>query len=454
MIASKTVRMRRQAWVLACVIAAGAASAGESADEPRPLGEQREYDRAWGLSLRPPQGTRVLRRTADDYLMRIEDEDGTFRLFLSVKRLKRPLTITQVLDAWQEQISRVHPTTRQGGRRELKVADRPAGVVYADVPRTRGEGRMVLGHGYVQMAPDTFALLEIESPIEHRPMATATFEAVLSTLELGGIEQVEADRTAAAQRALELHEKLTPKALHASLIEEQIFRIVESEAGRSKGKDIGWMRVRQTVSERVEKRGVFVEVRARVFIEDQIYDSQAGYFVSDDRTYEDWSVKTTQRTNARAPRPSATRPRDRTSRPALDDPTPTTTETGIRTSGAIEVRIDSPGRGAQTFSLTPPPTAYLSQAEAWLLPQIVPPDQPVTYGFYWYSPNHQKLVYRTDQVVPALDRFTLISRPAPNDPELRATYRGDRTLIEKNLSPTRKLVPTTAEQLRRIWPEG
>lgn len=437
--------------LLICSLALTAAAQ----DTARPLSETREQERAWGLSLRPPQGTRVLRRTADDYLMRIEDEEGQFRIFLSVKRLKRAISIPQVLEAWQEQVSKVHETAQPLDRRELQVANRPAGVVYVEVPRTRGDGRVLLGQGYVQMTPDTFALLEVESPIEHRALASATFEAVLASVELAGVEQVEAERMAASQRAIEFQQALTPALLREALIEQQIFRIVETAEGGgargSKPNDVGWMRVRQGTAERVEKPGVYVEVQARIFIEDQVYDSLAGYFWADDGTYEDWSVKTTQRPAGKSPR---RKPDNRRPGGLSDDTTPTATETGIRTGETIELRIDRQGSGAQTFSLTAPPTAYLSQAHAWLLPQIVPADQPATYGFYWYSSNQQKLVYRTDQVIPALDRFTLITRLAPNDPELRATYTSERTLIEKHLSATRKLVPTTPEQLRRIWPRG
>jgi len=70
------------------------------------------------------------------------------------------------------------------------------------------------------------------------------------------------------------------------------------------------------------------------------------------------------------------------------------------------------------------------------------------YGFYWYSSDRQKVVYRSDRVIPALDRFTLVTRLSPDDAELRAVYSSDRKMIEKQLSATRKLLPTTPQSSR------
>ena len=410
----------------------------------RELAEQREVDESWGLSLRPPVGTRVVRRTADRYLMRILDDDEKFQLLVSVRRSTRPVTIAEVFKAAEADLRRIHETTRRLDRRDLEIDGRAGGLVYFDMPQTRGDGRLLLGQAFVQLAPDTLGLLEIEADMQDRAMAAATFESVLGSLELD-LEEVAAERMAAAQAASVFQAGLDRPTVHGSLIEQQLFRIVDLPA-RGAGepeRDIGWMRIRQGEAERVGNHGVAVEVQARFFIEDKTYDSLAVYFVSDDGRYEDWSIKTTQRGVAARPG----RQRD-------GESTPTDIETGIRTGSTIDVRIERDGGAVQTLSFTRPEAAYLPQAHAWLLPQLLPADEPAVYGFYWYNSAHRKLVYRTDEIVPALDRFTLITHPAPSDPELRATYGADRQLIEKSLSATRKLIPTTAAELRVKWPRG
>jgi len=62
----------------------------------------------------------------------------------------------------------------------LSVSGRSGGLIYFDVPPTRGEGRVLLGQAFVELGPDTFAALEVEAGLADKEMAIATFEAVLA----------------------------------------------------------------------------------------------------------------------------------------------------------------------------------------------------------------------------------------------------------------------------------
>lgn len=419
--------------------------AEQTTAEPRPLSDTREHEKDYGLSLQPPVGTRVIRQTASRYLMQIADEDGKFKMFVSVKRLRRAVEIPQIAADAEAEMERIHETYQVLDERLLTVAERPAVLLYFDVPKAVDEGRMLLGQAYVQIAIDTVALIETEAAAEDGPMVRATFEAVLESLEVKGVAELAVEREAAAERSRQFHRGLRPAAVHAALIPEQVFRIVETGGGKDsrKGKDIGWMRVRQYQAERVEEPGVEVELRARIFTGPQASDTLALYFVADDDSYEEWSVTTTRR--------AATGKPDKKANTETNDDT--AREIGVRTAGKIDVRIDAPRGGSETLSFPRPDATYLSQAAVWLLPQLLPTDQPATYGFYCYSPAHRKIQFRTDQVVPVPDGFMLITRPAPSDPALKAAYDNNRRLREKHLSPTTRLVPTTPEALKAIWRE-
>jgi len=276
------------------------------------------------------------------------------------------------------------------------------------VPPTRGEGRVLLGQAFVELGPDTFAALEVEAGLADKEMAIATFEAVLGTLEVAGVEELAAQRHAAAERSGEFQRHLAAGAVHKSLIEQQLFRIVETPPGRkTKGpeKDIGWTRVRQGTGERIARTGFR-------------WRSRRGSLSpgSPSTRWPSISHRTMART--KTGRSDDATPHREARPTGKDDATMrTNTETGIRAGGKIDIRVEVQGSGPVVLSFPEPEATYLSQAHAWALPQLLPADEPATYGFYWYSSDRQKVVYRSDRVIPALDRFTLVTRLSPDDAE-------------------------------------
>jgi hypothetical protein len=197
--------MFRTPIVILSVVVFASAALAEPAG--RALSPRREAESAWGLSLRPPEGTRLIRRTADAYLMRIYDDDGKFQILLSVRRATQPLTVAEILQEAEANLRRVHGTAQRLDQRELEVAGRAAGIIYFDSPRTSGDGRMLLGQAFVPLAVDTLAVLEVEAAMEERPLAAATFEAVLDSLEVG-VEQIEAQRMTAVRQTAEFQSNL------------------------------------------------------------------------------------------------------------------------------------------------------------------------------------------------------------------------------------------------------
>jgi hypothetical protein len=430
-------------WLAIAVLiglSVGSAPGEEPGDAARPLSDTREQDHAYGLSLRPPIATTLLRQTASRYLMQILDEDGKFKIYASVPPRGQAMTLQKFSELAQAQLARTYNSAQLLDEREDEIAGRAAHVLYVLIPphKPTDPGRLLLGQAYVQIAANTFVVLEIEGHEEDQPLVRQTFESVLKSVEIKPPGELEAERRAATELVRDLFNSLTPEKVHASLIPEQIFRIVDAQKP-GKSVDIGWMRIHQSQTTVLDKPGVGVRVQARFVIEDAPIDTLGEYFVADDDSFEQWSVTTTRR-------PPGTDVNRRINEN-------TAMETGVRTAGKVEVRIDTP-RGTRNVSFVKPDFAYLSQAHAWLLPQLLPPDRPAVYGSYFYVAEHARILYRTDQIIPTLDGFTLLTRLSPNDAQLKASYDGDRHLKTKYLSATRQLIPTTPQELKRLWPRG
>ncbi|MEX2673633.1 MAG: hypothetical protein WD294_16155 [Phycisphaeraceae bacterium] len=391
----------------------------------RPLAEDRWLDNEYGVSLRLPVGVRTVRRTGDSYQLRAADEEDMFAMGVVVKQSRRELRMTDVMAQAKTQVAGVHRTTELLEEYAMEVGGVDIGVVMFRLPDTEQDDAF-FGQALVQIDPSTFAIIEISSSWGDADVVRPTFEAMIKTLELQGIDDLEEQRRKELERTQTWRRDLGITALHDALVEEQLFRIVED------GNDIGYMRMLQEQTEQNGKSGITVRVQSRVMISTFNIDSQAIFFASDDDTTELWEVRTTQR-------PQRGNGEEQT-----------TVETGIRTGADIVVSHDRP-LGSKRKELTRPPMGYVPLAETWVLPQVLPNDRPGTYGFYSYNPNEGGVTYRTEQVSPLLDGYTINSRLTPGGPELKATFDADRTMREKQLGPDRKLIPTTAQHINQLW---
>ena len=239
---------------------------------------------------------------------------------------------------------------------------------------------------------------------------------------------------------------LTPRRIHAALIPEQWFRVVQTPVPGEAGgeRETGWLVVLQRRSEVTGTPGVEVEARWHILAPDRksVDDSVGAYFASDDTRYEQWLVTTTRRTLLPDGREDP------------DSPPMTTQETGTRSGGTVEIKLEQTGKGAMPLTFAKPPSGYLPQAYVWLLPSILPADEPAGYGFYWYNATMRSMTYRHDRVEPALDRFTIHTRLSPTEEETESTYDATRATLERRLSPALKLLPSTNAELQRLWPGG
>jgi len=402
-------------------------------DKPRPMSDRRWQERAYGLSLQLPQDTRVVSQTADQAIARITDDQEQFKMSLFVKRSKSLLSVKKVAAEAKVQILGQVSINRILEEKFRTIADQPAAVLYAHTKSSDGKDLLV-GQAIIELDPKTYAILEITSLLRDYPVAHGTFEVVLDSMQRLNPRQIAEQREAAIELGAEWRASVSIKDLHDALIGEQYFRILEGK------NDLGYMRVRQRTATKDGTRGVSVEVQSRITAGQFYYDSLATSFLADDDSIEMWKVTTTRK--PAAPRSSASSNKD--------ENTQTFVETGVRAGDQITVTTDGP-RGSDKRKYGRPKIGYLAQVEAWLLPQLLPVDRPGTYGFYFYSSNHNTVGFRTDQVTPTLSGYTIMTRLTPNDPQRKAVYKSNRTLVEKELGEGRRLVPASAAMIKQLW---
>lgn len=445
--------MKRTPATLAAVLIALASTGAPApaqqtpdAVEPRPLADTREHERGYGISLRPPVGTRMVRRTADDYAMRIADTDGRFLMSLKIKQSDKKLDLKTVTASFAQRLVTADANNNLVSDEDRAIAGHAATVTYYRINEIvelkRGERagkpqRMMLAQAIIQLDPLTFAVFEARCPLAEAPMVQPTFENVLKTIEIVDPKELEAERKKQIELGRQWRLGVRGEAIHKAMIPEQWYRMIGNENGRAT--DYGWMRVQQGKSTQTGKPGSKVVIEARLRVGQFYYDSLGEYFLADDDTFETWSNRTTER---------PIRPRPNTPK---DHRYPTVVQTGVRTGGKITIKSEDPTNGVRQRHFLEPETGYLSQVESLMLPQLLPISR-ATYGFYFYNTQTGSVSYRTETVVPALGNFTLISRANPNAPDLRSTYTAKRALVGKQLDTKgAKLVPSTAAEVQQRW---
>ena len=187
--------------------------------------------------------------------------------------------------------------------------------------------------------------------------------------------------------------------------------------------------------------GIGIEVKYRVMIGEATVDSEAKFFLADDRSSEMWSITTTRRQPPSAQNPKGL-PVTFVETGVLETPAP----------DALQLRITLEGpTGSKTMRHPLPPVGYLSRVEAHLLGQLLPIDEPATYGLFWYHSNKRHIAYRTENLTPTRSGHKIQTHLSPNDPALTTTYDRKRKITAKQLSDQVRLVPAHPKMIQQRW---
>lgn len=399
-------------------------------DDPTDLLDtERWRENKYGVSFLPPVGSKVVRQTADEALVRIVGKEPAYEIAIDVKQAEESVKLAWLVESSKNRQERAHPDSKLLQARALELSGMPAHRLSYRIPVPARRTDAILEQMLIQMGPRSIAVVEMRGAFNDADQLRTLFDAVLGTLEIADQAELAKRRREAVSRTRQWRDELTVDDLKAAAGDTAYFRVVHDD------RDLGWMEVERKTGQFNGQQGVAVLITSHLRLRQGRIESRGRYFRPfDGPVGGTWSVKTTYRfADPNKPPRSAV-------------------ETGTVTDEQVEVRIDAnTGEKNEELRFRRRPIGYLPQADAWLLGRLLPHDTATTYGFYWYNRRERKVTFRSDKVTPALDGFVITTRLSPNGPELRATYDRAGRLQEKELGRGRRLIRSTAEALENRW---
>lgn len=401
-----------------------AAPAGQGGD---PLSSQRWISEGHGLSLRPPLGARVLEQTADDAVARIVGKPP-YTITIYLRRSEKEVDLPRVQTLAIEQMAVAQPSAIIQEQRDVMIAGRPGIAIYFRIPM-ENKPAVAIAQSFVLMDPLTVMMVQLDTAYSDLPAVKGLYEAVLQSIELRDPAVVAKERGEAVKRFTTWMAKMDARQWKAALVSQQWLRLVEGKT------DIGYMLIEQKPDTAMEQPGFRIDVKARVQVGPDYYDSLSTFFASEDMTVEMWSVRTTVRPQGRQLTPEEEFKRS-------------WAESGLRSNGSITITRESP-EGKKEFKWDEP-AVYVPQVAIYLMGPMLPREG-AELGFYAYSPNSGKVGYRTEQVKQTKDGFEVHSRPAPDLPIQVSAFDPQGKLQRRTLTENRSLIPASPQEVQARW---
>ena len=359
----------------------------------------------------------------------------------------------------------------------------------------------VVGQAFMQLSPQNFVTIQMECAYDKFESSKETFEAVIRSIDVQHPDDLNKVRKQLIDRGEVIRKTFSFDKIKASLLPEVTVPIVD-DAGKPAGvaplrlqylrvvdgtEDRGWMKVvhrlrrdeiirletkvevdpktgrKKYVKLPVEREagvnGVGIDVYYRLILgPTKAIDTHSQLFLSQDGNYESWATRTTVREHkdpaaaaleAKTSKLQPTPPVDPKKAPAPAATQVTYMETGVRTYDEITIIREGPS-GVERFAWRKP-HGYISQVELMQLSGLLP-RQDEEYGFYAYHPQTGSVSFRTVRIVSEGDNgFRLYSRPTPDSPEQMSDYDKAGALTRRALSENRDVIPTTREELAKLY---
>ena len=576
--------------LIGLVSLASGTAASAAVDVDAILARERWREMAYGVSLRPPLGSKMQSRNIDDAQLRIQQGDE-YAITLYIKNTQQEMTIDQVVRTAIEQFGFAQPTSIIDSQRVAKPAGRPGWMIYFGVnlpakekpeagkdveammkiSRTQLEtanrlrekaGQDIaafrlykaiaahspdkavakkarewvasfevdrqfmqrylideaarkqrnpldvdtkgwyMGQAFMQLAPNTFVVLQLEVGQDAFDKVKPIFEEVVKSLEVQNPKELDEHRKVMIQRGDVFDKTLNHRRLRDAMLPEVSVPIVNDQglpAGvkplrlqylrvLEAGKDVGWMKtvhrerrdqivmintkdeldpktgkmkkVREAEVREHGINGIGVDVYARIHVGPRAVDTHSQTFLAEDGQYESWSIRTTVRDRVDADPDQAKGKPAFNKTPASDKAMVapprhhirTWLETGVQNREQITIIREGP-TGIERVNWRRPADGYITQTELYLLAPLLPREN-FECGFYAYYPNTGTISFRTMRVVSdgtTGGNFRIYSRPSPDSAEQMSEYDGKANILRRTMGEGRDLVPTTREALAKIW---
>ncbi len=423
---------------LACVLLASCfprgLAHGQVADDAGV--RQRWSEQAYGMSLAPPPGSTQVQQTADGALVKFLTQDPA-TISVYIRRSRSDLNLAGVKDKALREFGFRYPSavTLAQDSEPVTVADRQGLGLYLLVPDEKN-GDWVFGQVYALIDPTTLAIFQLDCNAGDFDPTIKTVLATIQSVSLADPAELDRIRTQRIEAGRAWLESIKTEQVKSALVPEQWLRIT---AG---GKDVGYMRIRHHDEADHVPPGTGVAIQSHLIEGDQTYDTEGKFFEADDRTVEFWTVTTTLRIPQSGPRNPDAPPQ-----PEIQN----WRQTGLRDGNALEVSQETP-TSIKQLPWKIPPFPYLSQVNQYVLPALLPRDEPTELTFYGFHQNARKLSLRTYRIEPLPGgAYRVYERPAPDRAERIATFSPTGRLIERRMPDGRVYLATTPQELKRIW---
>ncbi|MEN0019828.1 MAG: hypothetical protein AAF747_02975 [Planctomycetota bacterium] len=316
----------------------------------------------------------------------------------------------------------------------------------------------IRGYTILEPNPGRFITLELRTLENTAQYDKDVYTLIVETVQLEDPQNAEELRRLGIQAGVQVLGQLTP-ADYARAIQaigkdwrwERLYRPGGTGAPED-DQEIGYRGIQAEIGTRGQIEGLvgdriaegelgyIVRIKSRSLVDNQIIDSQGTYFLSQDRQEEAWSIKLAIR------------------RPGDDQFRRASTETAFRSGNSMQIdtRLD---RG-DPITIKPriDGQGYISQVEAYLLPQLlIPKGIKTDFRFYRFNSSAGRIRLRQDIVTnPEPNRWifeTMLTEDAKHPQH--AIYDANANLIAIRLKDQDGgdmiWAPTTLSELLRLW---
>jgi hypothetical protein len=352
-----------------------------------------------------------------------------------------------------------------GGTQVKVLSERPGKVSGCDArtawaSATRGDADTIAGWLLVRTGDGIFVSLAAATTPKDLAAAETLLDRSFATLAVVDPRALQAERDAAIERGQAFLKSLTPQRVQALADGVSRVRRLWRTAPDGTQEELGWVETRMqraprssagrrgpsvlnTAAEREE--GLLIMIIARTLTTDGTsrVETRANYWVSWDLQSEAWTVRSDQK---------GTGPKQRFEQIGLLPRTD-----GPPGSAALMVATDIGAGMGEPATWSRPPVAYLPQALALALGQVLPKDgtAPADMAFYALDPGSGRLCQRLVRWSREVegDRWTLKVQSTPDTPPSTETIDAQGQLLRRIEADGSCMEPSTPADIERRWRE-
>ncbi|MFO0831934.1 MAG: hypothetical protein U0637_08825 [Phycisphaerales bacterium] len=434
---------------------------------------------AIGLTMLVPEGAEVVADSmAGNTAATFQDKNNDWVIKVQTPRTARKdLTLSKVVDEALEQLLAAHRVlevdpSKNVAKEQPEAAARvlarepgagqtlsitndgnslPIERCYVELPPIlQKQDSVVRGFTAARIGADQFITFELFTTSTKFERARKIYEMAIGSARFADVSKAKEARAAMVTAGVKFFDGVTRDDIQ-SIISEQPERWERLYKPSRTGKreddvEVGYRRVRLSTGREAgaSHEGWIVRIDARFLQDKSVVDSQSIFHMAYDRQEENWSVLMTIH---------GAGGKDAAGKPVAPDKT--LSETGARYKDKMQVLVNSAGDAPKTIQPQIMGDGYISRVESFLLPQLlVRKSVPLTYGFYAYQSQAERITMRRDSLErPRADNlpWKLTTRLAEGTPETVSyfTPQGVLTKGDAGNGITSEIIPI--KDLYDLW---